>query len=237
MAASFNVTSSILAMDTAGGACSAALWRNGQMVANRFELLRRGHAERLVPMIEAVMADGAMAYADLDCLAVTLGPGGFTGVRIGLATARGLALACGRPLVGVSNFQVLATAAKADAPPDGSLAVVIDAKRHDLYVQAFASDLRPRTDPASILPENLADFLPPGPLVLVGDGAQQAMPVLEAARRRVTLSKTPGAVDAARLAELVAAEDLGLAGALPVEPLYLRPPDATPAKDAAVRRS
>ncbi len=113
MAASFNVTSSILAMDTAGGACSAALWRNGQVVASRFELLRRGHAERLVPMIEAVMAEGAMAYADLDCLAVTLGPGGFTGVRIGLATARGLALACGRPLVGVSNFQVLATAAKA----------------------------------------------------------------------------------------------------------------------------
>jgi tRNA threonylcarbamoyladenosine biosynthesis protein TsaB len=188
-------------------------------------------------MIEAVMAEGAMAYADLDCLAVTLGPGGFTGVRIGLATARGLALACGRPLVGVSNFQVLATAAKAEAPPDGCLAVVIDAKRHDLYVQAFASDLRPRTDPASILPEDLADFLPPGPLVLVGDGAQQAIPFLEATRRRVTHSKTLGAVDAARLAELVAAEDLGIAGAKPVEPLYLRPPDATPAKDAAVRHS
>ncbi len=224
-------------MDTAGGACSAALWRNGRVVASRFELLRRGHAERLVPMIEAVMAEGAMAYADLDRLAVTLGPGGFTGVRIGLATARGLALACGRPLVGVSNFRVLATAAKADALPDGSLAVMIDAKRHDLYVQAFAADVQPQTEPAAILPEDLADFLPPGPLVLVGDGAEQAIPFLDAARRRFTLSKTPGVVDAAQLAELVASEDLGAAGAPPAEPLYLRPPDATPAKDAAVRSS
>ncbi len=224
-------------MDTAGGACSAALWRKERLIASRFERLRRGHAERLVPMIEAVMAEGATAYADLDCLAVTVGPGGFTGVRIGLATARGLALACRRPLVGVSNFQVLAAGAKADAPSDGSLAVVIDAKRHDLYVQAFASDLRPRTDPASILPQDLADFLPPGPLVLVGDGADQAMPPLATARRRVTLSKAPGAVDAAGLAELVAEKGFGAGEGMPVEPLYLRPPDATPAKDAAVRRS
>lgn len=224
-------------MDTAGGACSAALWRKGRVVASRFERLRRGHAERLVPMIETVMAEGATAYADLDCLAVTVGPGGFTGVRIGLATARGLALACRRPLVGVSNFQVLAAAAGADAPSDGSLAVVIDAKRHDLYVQAFASDLRPRTQPASILPQDLAAFLPPGTLVLVGDGADQAVPYLAAARRRVTLSKTPGTVDAAQLAELVAAKNLGAREGMPVEPLYLRPPDATPAKDAVVRRS
>ncbi|HEX9770629.1 MAG TPA: tRNA (adenosine(37)-N6)-threonylcarbamoyltransferase complex dimerization subunit type 1 TsaB [Kiloniellales bacterium] len=235
MAASRKAFSSILAMDSAGGACSAALWRGGRVVAGRFELMRRGHAERLVPMIEAVMAEGAMSYADLGCVAVTLGPGGFTGVRIGLATARGLALACGRPLVGVSNFLVLAAAAKTDAPPDGSLAVVIDAKRRDLYVQAFAADLRPRTDPRSILPEALAEFLPPGPLVLVGDGVAQATASLDAAGRAYALSRAPGVVDAARLAELVASRELGAAVAASPEPLYLRPPDATPAGAASVR--
>ena len=223
-------------MDTAGNACSAALWRDGRVVAGRFERLRRGHAERLVPMIEAVMAEGAMAYADLDSLAVTLGPGGFTGVRIGLATARGLALACGRPLIGVSSFRVLAYTAKAEAPPDGSLAVAIDAKRDDLYVQAFAADLQPRSEPASVLPQDLADILPPGPLVLVGDGANRALPALVAGGRAVRLSDTLGVVDAAQLAALVAAEPLGPVPKEPVEPLYLRPPDATPADNAALGR-
>lgn len=232
-----NASSTILAMDTAGAACSAALWRYGRVAAGRFERMRRGHAERLVPMIEAVMAEAATAYSDLDCVAVTLGPGGFTGVRIGLATARGLALASGRPLLGVSNFRVLAAGARAEAPPDGSVAVTIDAKRRDLYVQAFSADLRPRTDPVAILPEALADFLPPGPLVLVGDGALQATPSLTAAGRTFTLSKVPAVVDAARLAELVASDRSGELAACPVAPLYLRPPDVTPAANTSGRPS
>lgn len=227
---------SILALDAAGAACSAALWRDGGVVSHRFEPMRRGHAERLVPMIEAVMADGATAYADLDRLAVTLGPGGFTGVRIGLATARGLALATGRPLVGVSSFLVLAAAAKAEAPPDGSLVVTIDAKRRDLYLQVFAADLRPRSEPCAIMPAALADVLPPGALVLVGDGAAQAAPALAAAGRGYSLSRAPALVDAARLAELVAAEDSEIAAGGAVVPLYLRPPDVTPAADPAAGR-
>lgn len=227
---------SILALDAAGAACSAALWRDGGVVSHRFEPMRRGHAERLVPMIEAVMADGATAYADLDRLAVTLGPGGFTGVRIGLATARGLALATGRPLVGVSSFLVLAAAAKAEAPPDGSLVVTIDAKRRDLYLQVFAADLRPRSEPCAIMPAALADVLPPGALVLVGDGAAQAAPALAAAGRGYSLSWAPALVDAARLAELVAAEDSEIAAGGAVVPLYLRSPDVTPAADPAAGR-
>lgn len=223
-------------MDTAGGTCSAALWRDGRVVSRRFERLARGHAERLIPMIEAVMGEGDLAYADLGCIAVTRGPGGFTGVRIGLAAARGLALASGRPLVGASNFRVVASAAGAEAPVDGSLAVVIDAKRSDLYVQAFAADLRPRTEPAALRPEDLADALPPGPLVLVGDGVEQAAPYLTAAGRPFALSDAPGSADAARLAELVASEGPDAAGGAPVEPLYLRPPDASPAKDIEARR-
>ena len=235
MTASRAGISSILAMDTAGAGCSAALWRDGRLIASRFEPMRRGHAERLVPMIEAVMAEASLTYGELDRIAVTLGPGGFTGVRIGLATARGLALASGRPLVGVSSFLVLAAAARAEAPPDGSLAVAIGAKRDDLYLQAFAPDLEPRTGPLSVRPEDLARVLPPGPLVLVGDGAAQAAPHLEAAERPFTRSAAPGVVDAARLAELVASRDLAAGGGEAVEPLYLRPPDAIPLADSVGR--
>ena len=100
----------LLALDTAGTACSAAVWCAGKVRARRFEVMARGQSERLVPMIEAVMSEAGIAYGALDAVAVTLGPGGFTGVRIGLATARALALAWARPIIGVSNFEALAAA-------------------------------------------------------------------------------------------------------------------------------
>lgn len=219
----------ILAMDAAGAACSAALWRAGGIAARRLEAMRRGQSERLVPMIQEVMAEGGIGYDDLDALAVTVGPGGFTGVRIGLATARGLALACGAPLVGASNFLVLAAAAKADAPRQGSLVVLIDAKRRELYLQAFDRDLTPRTEPAAAAPEDLAAALPDGPLVLAGDAVEQAAPALKACGRDFAVSPASGASDAALLAELVAGDPARfLAASQPPQPLYLRPPDVTP---------
>ncbi|RMD63862.1 MAG: tRNA (adenosine(37)-N6)-threonylcarbamoyltransferase complex dimerization subunit type 1 TsaB, partial [Alphaproteobacteria bacterium] len=103
----------MLALDAAGAACSAALWRDGAVRARRFEVMSRGQAERLVPMIQDVMAAAGQAYAALDAVAVACGPGGFTGVRIALATARGLALAQHLPLVGVSSFEAVAAAVPA----------------------------------------------------------------------------------------------------------------------------
>jgi len=202
--------------------------REGRIVASRLERMRRGQSERLVPMIQEVMAEGKASYSDLDTLAVTIGPGGFTGVRIGLATARGLALACGCPLVGMSNFEVLAATAKADVRPDGSLVVLIDAKRHELYVQAFAADLKPRMDPLSIAPEALVTALPDGPLVLAGDAVEQAMPALRKCGRDFSVSKVADVTDAAWLAELVATNpDRAMVTSHP-QPLYLRAPDVTP---------
>ena len=197
-------------------------------MASRLERMHRGQSERLVPMIQEVMAEGEARYTDLDKLAVTIGPGGFTGVRIGLATARGMALACGCPLVGVSNFLVLAATARADVPPDGSLAVLIDAKRHDLYVQAFSPDLEPRTDPLSTAPEALAAELPGGPLVLAGDAVPQAIPALRNCGREFTVSRAHGVTDAAQLAELVACNPDRTIATIAPQPLYLRAPDVTP---------
>ena len=93
---------SVLGIDTSAAACSAALWRDGAVIAREHAAMARGHAESLMPMVERVMRGAA--YESLDAVAVTAGPGAFTGLRIGLAAARGIALAAGIPAIGVSAF-------------------------------------------------------------------------------------------------------------------------------------
>lgn len=210
----------LLALDAALAACSAAVWRDGAVVARRLETPGRGHAERLVPMIDEVMAESGLPYGRLDALAVTVGPGTFTGVRIGLATARGLALALGRPLVGITTFATIA-AAVADGGP---FAVVLGAGREHLYVQAFDRTHRPAGDPALMVRADARSALAPG-LRLVGDAA----PALASEHPEGGWTAGPPALpDAAVLAALVAARHA--AGDPwpdhPPSPLYLRPPDA-----------
>lgn len=131
------VMTTLLIFDTTAAACSVALWRNGAVIADRYEPMPRGQAERLLPMIQEVLDDGRLDYGDLNGVAVTCGPGAFTGLRIGLSAARGLALGGQLPLVGVSTFEALALRA------DGPCLVAIDTKRRDLYLQAFDQSGRP----------------------------------------------------------------------------------------------
>ena len=234
----------LLAFDTAGTACSAAVWRGGAVRARRFETMSRGQSERLVPMIEEVMAEAGIAYPALDAIAVTRGPGGFTGVRIGLATARALALACARPAIGVSNFEAVAAAVSEDQRLGHSLVVVIDAKRSDLYVQAFGTApgaapgaaLAPVTEARAIAPADLGAFLPGGPLLLAGDAVEAARGALESAGREVLVAAAPGQADAGRVAALAAGQPLPEAGAPPPAPIYLRGPDVTLTRPAKTGR-
>lgn len=217
----------LLAFDAAGRGCSAALWRDGRVLAATREEMRRGQAERLLPVIEATLRDAGVGWGELDALAVTTGPGGFTGVRIGLATARGAALARGLPLLGIDGFEALA-AATAPADRRGrTLLVTIDAKRADLYARAFQADLTPAGPPLALAPEALDAQLPPGPLLLAGDAVAAARPALEAAGRAVAVADGVELVDPAVLARLAAGRPWPAPDAPPPRPLYLRPPDVT----------
>ena len=179
-------------------------------------------------MVEEVMAEAGLHYQALDAVAVTLGPGGFTGVRIGLATARGLALAWAKPVLGVSNFEAVAATVAKDERRDRCLAVLLDAKRTDLYVQVFDDALTPLGEPACVMPRDLPRHLPGGPLVLAGDALDQGLEDLTAIRGTdLTIASAPRQVDAGRLAELAAGLSLPAPGAAPPMPLYLRPPDVT----------
>ncbi len=223
----------LLALDAAGQACSAAVWLPGRgVVSRRFEQRARGQSERLLPLVEAVMAEANLAYAALSAVAVTLGPGGFTGVRIGLAAAEGLALAWDLPILGISNFDVVAAAVDPAEAAGRDLLVLIDAKRAEVYAQLRPHDGVPLA-PALLAPAALAASLPRRPCLLAGDAMAQALPALLAAGHRPTQASAAGAADAAVLALLAAGMAPPPRHQAP-QPLYLRAPDTSlPRRPAA----
>lgn len=128
----------LLAIETTTESCSAALVL-GDTLIQRSELAPRRHAERILPMIDELLAEGGISRHALDVLAVGRGPGAFTGVRLGISLAQGMALGLDRPLIPVSSLQALATAAPA---PDGHVLAVIDARMGELYAAAYQQDAR-----------------------------------------------------------------------------------------------
>jgi tRNA threonylcarbamoyladenosine biosynthesis protein TsaB len=186
--------------------------------------MRHGHAEALLPMISRVIATAGLVASDIDVVAVSTGPGGFTGIRAGLAAAQGLALATEARLIGVSSFAaVAALVSKADTP----LLVALDSRRADPYVQLFAGDGSPTTEPAAVLPEHLSTYVAAiggAGLRIAGDAAEAAAAAATALDHIEVLPETPpdarGVLGAA-LAQLAASVQSS------VRPLYLRPPDVS----------
>jgi tRNA threonylcarbamoyl adenosine modification protein YeaZ len=206
----------LLALDAATAALSVAVWSEGRIVARLAEGPGRRHAERLVPMVEAVLAAAGLGYADLDAFAATVGPGSFTGVRIGLGAARGLALAAAKPLIGVTTLEALAWGR-------GAACVAVIASGRDLvFVQAFHAGGARRTEPALLRLDDAAAIVAEGDL-LIGDAAAALAAVTGAPVVAEATHPDAGAV-AALAARRFAA---GPPAAVPV-PLYLRPPDAKP---------
>jgi tRNA threonylcarbamoyladenosine biosynthesis protein TsaB len=222
----------VLAIDTSTAACSAALWRDGAVRARRYEVLGRGHAENLLAMIDDVNSDAGVVPDALTLIAVTTGPGAFTGIRLGLATARGLALALGIPCAGFTTTETMAAAVRAG--PGEAVVAVLDSKRGDFYVQVFDGSGQALSEAAVASADGLADAVaravPAGAgCVLAGDVQKEAARIIEAAGLKVRTSEilTP---DAGVLAGLAAGRGQAGAALARPAPLYLRPADATPAK-------
>lgn len=218
----------ILAIDTSTDACSAAVWNDGR-ICERLKEMSRGHAEALLPLVLATMSDANSRFDELDLLAVTVGPGAFTGVRIGLAAARGMALAAGLPCLGITSLDAIAAAVEPEDAAAGPLLVVIDSKRGDVYAQVFVSGA-PAALPFLADAGSLADRLPQGPVLVAGDATAAVLPVLKALGINVRAAAVPGYPTAACIATLAACRwRNGPASAQPMPlPLYLRPPATGP---------
>lgn len=216
----------LLAFETATEACSVALYLDGQ-VRERFELAPRRHAELALPWAEALLAEAGVARAQLDAVAVGRGPGAFTGVRLAIALAQGIALALDRPVVPVSTLAVLAAGAPADGP--GRILASIDARMGELYAGAFARDgeTMAALDLERVLPPEAVALpvLPAGAWQGVGTGFAAADGLLGrrlgASLERIDPTALPRAADLARLAAVAFARGQVLAPER-VEPAYLR---------------
>lgn len=216
----------LLAFDTAGPDCAVALVRSeaggAEIVARRSERIGRGHAERLIPMIDEALGEAGAGYADLGKIAVTTGPGSFTGVRVGIAAARALALALDIAAIGIGSLQALAVAAGRQRT-SGTVVAVLDAKRDEvyLYAQEIASGLAlalPSAMPVDAAAALVRSF--PEPIVLTGSAA----PLLHDALgpRDAIVFRTAESPDIADVALL----GLGARASGPPVPLYLRGADA-----------
>ena len=207
----------ILAFDTSAAHCAAALLRGDEVLAARAEPMAKGQAERLMPLLEELLAGAGAGWRDLDAIAVGIGPGNFTGIRISVAAARGLALSLRIPALGVGTLEALAL----DLPRP--VLAVTDARRGEVYVQGFGAGA---VEPRLMTAEALAADLPQG-LALVGDGAA----VLQALRP--DLREVPPALPfAAQALARIAAARLASGAPQPrPAPMYLRSADAAPASD------
>lgn len=208
----------LLAVDTALGGCSVALLDGDKTLTHIFEAMDRGHAERLAPMVDEAMRAAATEFSALTHLAVTTGPGTFTGQRVGLAFMRGLRLALHIPLTGVTTLEAIALAAMAETA-NRKAAVIHDARREEAYLLLRDGDavvLQPCVMGFADAVERIRSF---GPCALAGTGAAMAKDALGA---DFTLSaiRQPDALWVARLARALPVPDAAPG------PLYLRAPDA-----------
>lgn len=223
----------LLALDAATTTCSVAFWSNGTVIASRAESASRRQAEILMPMVKSVMDEAETEYDALDGIAVTKGPGSFTGVRIGLATARGLALAASLPLVGIGTLQALAAATPPAERREQMILAVLDARRDQVYGQFFRADGEPVEAPfaaaADSIPGRLAQISElNAPLLLVGSGCPQASESLERADWPYQLSTSPSYPQATTIAALAAARGFDKSASPSIAPLYLREPGVSP---------
>ena len=214
----------VLGFDCAGSGCAAAVLAGDRVVTRRAEKLERGQAARLMPLIAETLKEAGLVPADLDLIAVTTGPGGFTGIRIGLAAARGLALAAGIPAVGVSNFAASAASVPPASRQGRALVAAIESKREEFYLQVFAPAGNEGGEGRLVHPRDLRDFLPAGKLLLTGDAVLRLLPWLK--DRDAVVAPGAGPPDPAKVA-LLGLELWQKGATAPPRPLYLRPPDTT----------
>ena len=216
----------ILSLATVTEMCSVAVLRGDQIVADHQCWLGTRHAEKLLPMIVHVMKEAALDFSDLDKIAVAKGPGSFTGIRIGMAAARGLALATSKPLLGVSSLEAIAQAVY--SPGRGVLAT-LDARRGQIYAQSFSGHGIPNVEPSVMPPEDIGQLIFDKEYTVAGTGVSLVHPYLSELpgyKENIVFDETEGLPRASDVARAAVSQQAETSSRSDIRPVYLRPPDA-----------
>ncbi|MBN9441741.1 tRNA (adenosine(37)-N6)-threonylcarbamoyltransferase complex dimerization subunit type 1 TsaB [Bosea sp. (in: a-proteobacteria)] len=224
----------ILAIDTALGACSACVLEAGEAepLAREQLAMDRGHAEALMPLVERVMDGLEGGFASLGRVAVTVGPGSYTGLRVGVSAARAIAFAAGIPAVGVTTVAACA-APLIGREPGRVIAAALDAKHGQVWFQALSSEGKPLVPLRQVSYRDAARAIGAGPVSLVGSAA------LAVANEAWAIGLDAVVVDGAKAPDIVWVARLGLIAdpqSAPPRPLYLKAPETTPQDKARLPR-
>ena len=218
----------ILAIDTASPICAACVFKAGKVLAELSQTIGTGHAERLMPMVHDVMAKADILYSDIGMIAVSIGPGSFTGVRTGLAAAKGFAQALDIPAIGISTLEAIAFEAR-QTNQSQPLRVVIDAKRGEVHTQDFGADGSADGVPILLSLEDAKGGL--GLRTLAGNGAT----LVDADGKSVLPHASTASI--AIFAQIAALRGPNHTTSLTIMPLYLRGADAKPQLGFALART
>ncbi len=223
----------LLAIDTALAACSAAVLDTDHgIVAAESLVMERGHAEALMPLVARIMDEARTAFRELDRVVVTTGPGSFTGLRVGIAAARGIALATGKPAVGLSTLSALA-APQMNADATVPVIAAIDARHDHVYLQVFGPGGRTLTAPRLASLREAVEAAAAASSSIVGSAAQAIAAAMARDGIAAAAIEQRGAPDIAWVARMGAVVPEGQS---PPKPLYLRAPDAQPQNAAQLPR-
>ena len=218
-------------MDTALNACSVALVDGSKVIDFSHEVRSRGHAEKLLPLIKSMMQKSGYGFSDLDAIAVTVGPGTFTGLRIGLAAARAIALTAAKPCIGVTTLECLAAAVPFSDALHQDIIPVIDARRQEVYFQTFtyidSEDFPSAKSEAKAFPiAKIHDALNDVPSIYIGSGAELITKADFMKGRSWKIAEADPNPDARIIARLALLKIQTQNFRSPPAPLYLRAPDA-----------
>ena len=224
----------VLAIDTALGACSAAILDTADdgIIASESLPMVRGHAEALMPLLHRIAQQVQISFSELDRVAVTTGPGSFTGLRVGIAAARGIALSINKPAVGLSTLAAYAAPHLAD-DDNAPVVVAIDARHDHVYLQAFGPGGRSVIDPRLAPLREAVRAAASAPARIVGSAAQAVAHALSPKDAAPILVDARAAPDIDWVARMGAALPEGQS---PPKPQYLRAPDAQPQNAAQLPR-
>lgn len=227
-----------LALDTSADVCAVAFVRDGKCLVRRRRKMMRGHAEALVPMVRDAASAAAVSLSEIELVGVAKGPGSFTGLRTGIAAARGFAIASGAPAIGVSSLHAVALAAGRTAQPGAEILCVLDTRRADYFAQTFDSDGIPAGPPDVLDASGIHSLLRDDVTLLAGNAVPRLLAELPRHNVRVSsmpVDGCPDTVDIAVLAEATFNKE-GLASDT-LSPLYLRVPEAKlPANGGRLKR-